>query len=135
MVTVLRTGEESGRDDTVLRTGETGQVVTVLRTIPPIAVQEREYRRREWERCQVVTVLCTIPPIAVQERCQVVTVLRTIPPIAVQEKRVGEMSGGDCPPYDTSHSSTGGEREWETTCLYDTSHSSTGEESGRDVRW
>ena len=45
-----------------------------------------------------------------------VTVLRTIPPIAVQEQRVGEMSGGDCPPYDTSHSSTG-------------------EESGRDVRW
>ena len=39
----------------------------------------------------------------------------TIPPIAVKE-RVGEMSGGDCP-------------------LYDTSHSSTGEESGRDVRW
>ena len=45
-----------------------------------------------------------------------VTVLRTIPPIAVQEQIVGDMSGGDCPPYDTSHSSTG-------------------EESGRDVRW
>ena len=45
-----------------------------------------------------------------------VTVLCTIPLIAVQEKRVGEMSGGDCP-------------------LYDTSHSSKGEESGRDVRW
>ena len=59
-----------------------------------------------------------------------VTVLRTIPPIAVQERgeweRVGEMSGGDCPPYDTIavHSSTG-----------DNSHSSTGAESGRDVRW
>ena len=45
-----------------------------------------------------------------------VTVLCIIPPIAVQEQRVGEMSGGDCPPYDTSHSSTGAE-------------------SGRDVRW
>ena len=45
-----------------------------------------------------------------------VTVLCIIPPIAVQEQRVGEMSGGDCPPYDTSHSSTG-------------------EESGRYVRW
>ena len=44
------------------------------------------------------------------------TVLRMIPLIAIQEKRVGEMSGGDCP-------------------LHDTSHSSTGEESGRDVRW
>ena len=44
------------------------------------------------------------------------TVLCTIPLIAVQEKRVGEMSGGDC-------------------LLYDTSHSSKGEESGRDVSW
>ena len=67
-----------------------------------------------------------------------VTVLRTIPPIAVQEQRVGEMSGGDCPPYDTSHSSTGervGEMSGGDCPLYDTSHSSTGEESGRDVRW
>ena len=88
-----------------------------------------------------------------------VTVLRTIPPIAVQEKRVGEMSGGDCPPYDTSHSSKGelercqvvtvlrtippiavqekrlGEMSGGECPPYDTSHSSKGEESGRYVRW
>ena len=51
-------------------------MVTVLRTIPPIAVQEQRVGEmsggdwydtshsstvREWERCQVVTVLRTIP--------------------------------------------------------------------------
>ena len=64
-----------------------------------------------------------------------VTVLRTIPPIG---SRVGEMSGGDCPLYDTTHSRQEkrvGEMSGGDCPLYDTSHSSKGEESGRDVRW
>ena len=63
-----------------------------------------------------------------------VTVLRTIPPIAVQEQRVGEMSV--VTEYDTSHSMRRvGEMSGGDCPPYDTSHSSTGEESGRDVRW
>ena len=49
-------GEESGRD---VRWSS----VTSSTGAESVAVQERE-----WERCQVVTVLRTIPPIAVQEQ-------------------------------------------------------------------
>ena len=54
----------------------------------------------------MVTVLRTIPPIAVRrgEYCPLYDTSHSS-----TGQRVGEMSGGDCPLYDTSHSSTGEE--------------------------